>query len=117
MSIHSIPANLDVEKARRLVVRFLRAPSGFVHGDGPEQPPTQLEFTPDLSPAEQATLANIIKAVQSPMELGPDDWQKFSDEKALLQAYHANVTPTNAQSVAAIKALIRVVATLVRDTV
>lgn len=115
MSVHPIPPNIDIGRLSRLITQALRAPSGLVAGNGTNQPPTALEFTPDLSAAEQATLDRVIGAAQKAVDFSPGEYQAIKDEVATLAAYLGNNSPTAAQTAAALKALIRVVRQIVRE--
>jgi hypothetical protein len=114
MSIHAIPAGLDIATLRALLPRHLREPSG-VQWDRPNGTPLALEFTPDLSAAEVATLADILTAAARPVPLQPSDEAIIKAEAPTLRAYMQANSPTNAQTVAALKSLIRVVRALVKD--
>ena len=70
MSIHAVPADLDLGKAHRLLRRFLREPSGVVYGASTFGPPAAVEFTPDLSAQEQTALAAILDACRERESLG-----------------------------------------------
>ncbi len=115
MSIHLIPALADTDKLHRQVHRSLRAPSGAIHANGTQQPPTALEWTPDLSAAEQATLADVVTAANAAIELDTTDFAKIQAEIATLKSYVTNPSPTTVQTTAALKALIRVVLAFVRQ--
>ncbi|MDP9317273.1 MAG: hypothetical protein M3R24_41530 [Chloroflexota bacterium] len=115
MSIHLIPALADTDKLNRQVRRSLRAPSGAIHANGTHQPPTALEWTPDLTTAEQATLADVVTAANTALDLDPGDVAKVQPEIAALKNYLATTSPTTAQTTAALKAAIRVVLAFVRQ--
>src|SRR4029077_1940613 len=101
--------------ARRLLMLALREPSGVVYGNGTNAPPTALEWTPDLSLAEQTTLDRIIGASGKGFDLTPGEYQAIKDEVVTLSAYLGAASPTQAQTVTALKALIRVVRAMVRE--
>jgi hypothetical protein len=115
MSTHALPATIDLPILRARLLRDLRAPSGVVFANGPEQPPTALEFTPDLTIGETTTLAQIIGASAKSFDLTPGEYQAIKDEAAALAAYLGAASPTAAQTVTALKALIRVVRAIVRE--
>ncbi len=115
MSIHALPSTLDLATLRILIARYLREPSGVLFTNGTEQPPTALEFTPDLSAPEIATLAQIVGASGKSFDLAPSEYQAIKDEVAALAAYLAAASPTAAQTVVALKSLIRVVRAIVRE--
>lgn len=114
MSVHAIPAGLDVERVGRLCQALLRAPSGVVYGNGLWAAPTAVEFTPDLTAAEVTTLAEIVQRCQSAVVWSDADWAVFRTQYPGLKAYLGIANPTNAQTAAAVKAIIRVVAAIVR---
>ena len=68
MSVHALPAGLDPDALRARLLRSLRAPSG-VQLDAPNGTPTAVEFTPDLSAAEQTTLATLLAQAQATARL------------------------------------------------
>lgn len=60
MSTHAIPAGTDTERLRALLPARLRQPSGWVLGATTAGAPTAVEFSPDLTAGEQATLAAAL---------------------------------------------------------
>lgn len=60
MSRHIIPAGTDIERLRALMTGRVREPAGWVLGNGISQPPTAVEFVPDLTAAEQAALDALL---------------------------------------------------------
>lgn len=115
MSTHTLPAGLDMDRARALLLRHLRLPSGVVYGAGDNAPPTALEFTPDLDAVELVTLARILATAARTLDLSPAEEAAIQAETATLRAYLQAAAPTNAQTVTALKALVRVVRAIVRD--
>ncbi len=115
MSTHLIPAVADTDKLHRQVHRSLRAPSGAIHANGTHQPPTALEWTPDLTIAEQATLAEVLTVANAALDLDTTDFAKIQAEIATLKSYVTNPSPTSTQTTAALKALIRVCLAFVRQ--
>ena len=97
------------------LTRDLREPSAVIQGPGISTPPSALEFTPDLSAAEAATLAQIFAAAAKGVDLTPTEYQAIKDEVSTLSAYLGAASPTAAQTVTALKSLIRVVRALVRE--
>lgn len=60
MSTHAIPAGTDTERLRALLPARLRPPSGWVLGATTTAAPTAVEFVPDLTAGEQATLTDLM---------------------------------------------------------
>ena len=114
MSTYAIPAGLDIERLRRLVIAYLREPSGIVYGNGLGAPPTLAEFTPDLTAAEAALLSDLVSLCKSPLDWSPCDYGVFKAERPTLAAYIANANPKAAEGAAAIKSIIRVLNAIVR---
>ena len=106
MSTHAIGSTVNLDSLRELLTKHLRAPSGIVHGNGTGARPTALEFTPDLDSTEAANLDRIF-GLASRGQMGPAEEQAIRDERATLVAYLNNASPTAAQTVTALKALIR----------
>lgn len=71
-------------------------------------------FTPDLSQAEAATLTAIVR-VSGIGVVTPAEYAAVTDDVAALRTFLRIASPTNAQAVAAIKSLIRVLGAIVRD--
>jgi hypothetical protein len=114
MSLHAIPPNADLDKLPRLLRLHLRAPEGIAYGNGLEARPTHVEYLPDLTAEEAATLDDVMAIADCPVDWSPADRRVFLNNRAVLVAYLGLNNPTNAQTVAAVKALIRVVAAIVR---
>jgi hypothetical protein len=116
MSTHNLPANIDMDLARYLLVKYLREPSGIIYGNGLQSPPTAVEFTPDLSAQELTTLSEIAQRYQD----AKADYDQYETFRTQLKAYLNLASPTNAQTLAAVKATVRIVLfmmdTLVRRT-
>ena len=117
MSIHAIPAGVTMATLNPHLVRDLRKPSRMIEETSVSAPPqvTALEFTPDLSAAEQTTLARIFSAATKGFDLTAGEYQAIKDEVATLSAYLGVATPTLVQTATALKALIRVVRAMVRE--
>lgn len=64
MSTHAVPTNTDLDRLRAALTQKLRAPSG-VRVAAPNGVATALEFVPDLSAAEQTTLAVLLSDNQA----------------------------------------------------
>lgn len=116
MSLHNVPSGVDPEKLLRLLDKHLRASSGVVMGDLPQgTPPAQIEFTPDLTPQEAATLANLFSMAASAVEWQPSDYAVFKQQKDVLANYLTLTNPSAAQRLAMEKALIRVIRAIARE--
>jgi hypothetical protein len=121
MSLHLLPATIGKESngidrdPLNLVLqacqRYLRAPLVIDNGNGT----LSLVFDPDLSAAEQTILDKIVAAVRYALLLTPDDYEAIRTEVPSLRAYYLNATPTNAESVAALKSAIRVLRAILHD--
>lgn len=120
MTTYAIPSpagdTADSERWQRLTrvqglcVQYLgREPS--VTDDGTT---LTVVFTPDLTPDEAATLARIVH-ISGIGVVTPAEYAAIEDDIAGLKAFLGVTSPTNAQSVAAIKALVRVLGAIVRD--
>ncbi len=115
MSRHTIPAVADTDKLNRILVRALRAPNGAVYENGTHQPPTALEFTPDLTATEQDTLTALLAIADRPMtDWTPADEAKITTELAAIRTFVGATNPTAAQTLAFQKALGRIVLALLR---
>lgn len=114
MSLHAIPPNADLDKLPRLLRLHFRQPEGVVYGNGPEARPTALEYTPDLTTEEAAVLDDVMAIADCPVDWSPADRRVFLNNRAVLVAYLGLNNPTSAQTRDALKALIRVVAAIVR---
>jgi hypothetical protein len=83
MSAHPIVAGADILPS---VSRYLRTPSN-VTGD-PVSGALTLHFTPDLSPAEVATLAELDAAAKTALDgLTPADWAAIGPRLANLRTF------------------------------
>lgn len=105
MSIHNLPQNPDIELIRFLLQKYLRPPSGIVYGNGLDQPPTAVEFTPDLSAPEIATLSNVAQRYND----AKGDYDQYESYRSSLKAFLGNATPTNAEVLSALKLTIRII--------
>lgn len=102
MSIHTIPPNIDIELAYVLLIRYLRRPDGIVYGNGDNQPPTAIEFVPDLTPTEQNILSALAIRLTAFTDLdNVPNWATYSGQQAQ-DAVHTAVF--NGQDAATIKA-------------
>lgn len=108
MSLHILDPKANAELIQRLCRIHLREPSGLRLGNGLGQPPTEIEFTPDLTVPEEATLQKIFDTARAGVLIGPDDLSAMKTDRALLKAFVAIPSPTTAQTANAAKALIRI---------
>ncbi len=74
-------------------------------------------FVPALTTAEQATFADLQKmaAFGITNDISLAEFQAFKSDAANAKAYLSLTSPTNAQTVAALKSVIRVVGALLRS--
>ncbi len=91
-----------------LCVRYLRLPESFA-ADG------SAIFTPPLTAPEQATFDDLKLMAKFGVEMTLAEWQSIKADAAALKAYNGVATPTLAQTAAAVKAINRVLATIVRS--
>ena len=115
MSLHNIPNGIDPRTLRLFLAKRIREPSGILYGNGLDQPPTAVEFEPDLSQDEAAKLASLVVIAGMAVQWGIEDLAVFRANRQMLSNYTANNSPTNAQTAAALKALIRVVETIIKE--
>ena len=91
---------------------FLRPPSGIT--GGPDDA-VGFEFIPPLSTAEQAIFADLQTMARFGVTLTLAEWQAIKEDAAGLKQYLGVTSPTAAQTTLATKAIIRVLATIIRD--
>jgi hypothetical protein len=72
-------------------------------------------WSPPLTAAEQATLADLTLMARFGLTLTLAEWQQIKPDASALKAFLSIASPSNAQSVAAVKSLIRVLAVIVRS--
>lgn len=72
-------------------------------------------FIPPLSPADQATLADLQTMARFGVTLTLAEWQAIKADAAGLKAYLGVASPTAAQTASATKAIIRVLGVIVRS--
>lgn len=75
----------------------------------------RLIFDPDLTSSEQAAVSDIIAACGTNLTLSVSEWQAIKSDVTGLRAYLGLTSPTNAQTVAATKAIIRVLGAILRS--
>ena len=100
-----------IERARRLCLRYLGV-EPVITDDGTHLTAT---FTPDLTADEAKTLRAIVRLSAVGMAT-PAEIIAVEGDVASLKTFMGLASPTNAQTLAAVKALVRVVGVyLVRD--
>jgi hypothetical protein len=72
-------------------------------------------FVPPLTTAEQATLADLQTMANFGVTLTLAEWQAVKPSAAVLKTYLGIASPTNAQTAAAVKGIVRVLATIIRS--
>jgi hypothetical protein len=120
MSVHPIPSPTNdpadsmrwdrVEQIRRLCRVYGREPTHVID-DGTT---LSLVFEPDLTPAQETMLRRLIR-ISGMLRITPAEWANIEDDLTTGIAFVQNAVPTNAQSVAAVKSLWRVLGALLRD--
>lgn len=76
---------------------------------------TSLTFNPPLTPAEQATFDDLVTMAKFGVSMTLAEWQSIKADAAGLKSYLGVAAPTLAQTAAATKAIIRVLAVIVRS--
>jgi hypothetical protein len=76
---------------------------------------SDIVFNPPLTVAEQAIFADLQLMNKFGVDMTLAEWQSIKPDAAGLKAYLGLSAPTLAQTAAATKAIIRVLATIVRD--
>lgn len=72
-------------------------------------------FTPPLSAAEQTTFDDLQTMARFGVSLSLTEWQSIKSDAAGLRTYLGVASPTAAQTASATKAIIRVLATIIRS--
>ena len=73
-----------------------------------------LSFTPDLAAGETVTLRRLI-ATTGLLRITPTEWAAIEDDLASLRIYSDLLAPTGAQTVSAVRSIIRALRVLMRD--
>lgn len=94
----------------RLCSAYLRMPTRYDASD-----PASFVWVPPLTSSEQAAFADLEVMATFGVELTLAEWQSIKADAAALKAYNGVATPTLAQTAAAVKAINRVLATIVRS--
>ena len=82
------------------------------HGDASGFTPI---FAPPLSPAEKATLDELEVMARHGVTMTLAEWRAIKEDAAGLRQYLGLSSPTAAQTALATQAIIRVLATIIRD--
>ena len=115
MSVHNFPSRtVQPERSMAEIMRLCGAYIGRVPTEEDDGVNLTLTFTPDLDPGEEDTLRRVMR-VGMLMRITPAEWAAIEGDISGLRTYDGLSSPTNAQSVAAIKALIHVMRALMRD--
>ena len=117
MSIHSFiydPA-IDYYAWHFTMDASIRPPTSFHFG--PEG--VVLTFDPDLTAGQAAALVEFMSDIRAMAHFGVTltlaEWQAIKEDAAGLKQYLGVASPTAAQTALATKAIIRVLATIIRD--
>lgn len=110
---------IDYYSAYPIVVAQVRAPDTYI----PDQIAgiVTITFTPDLTSAELTTLQTLYADLKTMAHFGIDDnlsiteYQAMKADIATAKTYVGLASPTNAQTVAALKSTIRVLGALLRS--
>lgn len=68
MSIHNLPAGMTGKNFEAIyfqLTQYIRLPNDTIYANGITQPPTAIEFVPDLTAGEVSTFNGIVSAVQN----------------------------------------------------
>ena len=84
------------------------------HWDTSTEPATAV-YDPPLSPTHQAILDDLTTMSRFGIEMTLAEWRAIKADAAGLRAYLGVASPTAAQTAAAVKAIVRVLATIIRD--
>lgn len=109
-----IPPDAMAIRLADLCVTYLRPHSGYATDSVTGDP--IITFDPPLTSAEQTTfdrLANVAKS--RVLGITPAEWQALEPDIAGLKTYLGLASPTAAQTASATKAIIRVLAAMLRD--
>ncbi len=74
-----------------------------------------ITWTPDLTTQELATVNSVVKLALGSTLITKAERDAIDSDIVTLRAFFQNATPTNAQSVAAIKSIINVLRVMLRD--
>jgi hypothetical protein len=112
VSNHLIPADIAADFRDQFEAAF---PGRFQYFDM-NAPAGQIILValPDLTQAEQDTLADLLIARRSTVNINLSDWQTIKAELPTLRTFMQAATPTNAQAIAAEKSIIRVLNAILR---
>jgi hypothetical protein len=110
VSVHFIPAGVDVDAVAAVARAHGRPPASILRGDIPA-----LIFIPDLTAGELVRLRDFMRSTLSPIRLDPDTFGVIAADLAVGRDFLGLASPTNAQAVAALQALWRLVLELAPD--
>lgn len=99
------------EPLRLLCVEYLREPDHSTVTGGV----VSWVFLPDLSAEEETRFARLHQLAASDVRITLDECEALLPTLVGLRDYHALASPTGAQTVAAVKGIIRVLRALLRD--
>lgn len=102
-----IPAGVDVDALDVIARAKGRAPQQVVRGS-----PQALVFVPDLTPAEETVLEGYVAATKAKVAIDADDLAALTPDLAIGRQFLSLANPSTADAVAALRALWRVVGTL-----
>lgn len=108
-----IPDGINLSTVVTLLTEEVREPSGYEYGGSPirAEPPYTVVFSPDLTGPEQSKVDNILARLNA----AKGDYEQLGQiridilaAKDALTTYYNLASPTQVQSVAAIKKIIEV---------
>lgn len=102
----------DTERMAALIATYL--PGRVVMVNLPDG--SDIVWNPPLSAGEQAIFADLQTMMKFGVALTLPEWQAIKADAAGLKTYLGVASPTLAQTAAATKAIIRILATIIRDT-
>ena len=101
------------ERLLALCATYLRSPAEAAREAETGAP--LFVFDPPLSAAEQATFDGLASMARFGVTLTLAEWQSIKADAAGLKAYLGVASPTAAQTAAAVKAVVRVLGTIIRS--
>ena len=113
MTTITVSADIGQNILRACEISGIPSPTAFGSGFGNAN--CVISWTPDLSPADQATLQSVLKLVTGVTLITPAERTALEPDFVNLRAYANAASPTNAQTVTAVKSLINFVRAIVND--
>lgn len=110
VSFHRIRDNRFAEVEELLSVYGVRLPSATAEV-GPD---LELSWDPDLSASDQLMAQRAIR-LSGLMRITPAEWEAIEGDLAVGRAFLQNPSPSNAEAVAGLKAVMRVIRAMLRD--